>query len=59
MKGHQNLGAGFAALHRSPGALLPAGAIAEGDAVVRAFARIGWAWGGHFGAPDYQHFSAE
>ena len=52
-------GAGFAALDRSAGAVLPDGAIADGDAVVRAFARIGWAWGGHFSDPDYQHFYAD
>ena len=52
-------GAGFAALDRSAGAVLPDGAIAEGDAVVRAFARIGWAWGGRFSDPDYQHFYAD
>ena len=52
-------GAGFAALDRSAGAVLPDGAISEGDPVVRAFARIGWAWGGHFSDPDYQHFYAD
>ena len=52
-------GAGFAALDRSSGAVLPHGAIAEGDAIVRAFARIGWAWGGRFSDPDYQHFYAD
>jgi len=26
------------------------------DVVVRAFAEIGWAWGGDFSEPDYQHF---
>ena len=38
-------GAGFAGLDRSVGALMPDGAIAQGDVVVRAFARIGWTWG--------------
>lgn len=52
-------GAGFAALDRSAGAALPDGAVAEWDAVVRAFARIGWAWGGRFNDPDYQHFYAD
>jgi hypothetical protein len=29
-----------------------------GGVLVRAFARVGWGWGGHFaGTPDYQHFS--
>jgi hypothetical protein len=33
--------------------------ILPGDIVVRAFARIGWSWGGAWGTQkDYQHFSA-
>jgi hypothetical protein len=35
------------------------GMIHRGDAVVRAFRRIGWKWGGNWDWPrDYQHFSA-
>jgi hypothetical protein len=35
------------------------GMIVRGDAVVRAFRRIGWEWGGRWTpAKDYQHFSA-
>jgi hypothetical protein len=35
------------------------GVIAEGSVVLRAFARIGWRWGGRWsGARDYQHLSA-
>ncbi|HEX6678892.1 MAG TPA: M15 family metallopeptidase [Actinomycetes bacterium] len=35
------------------------GMVHDGDATVRAFAAIGWGWGGHWrGAKDYQHFSA-
>ncbi|WP_433331360.1 M15 family metallopeptidase [Spirillospora sp. CA-294931] len=35
------------------------GVIHAGDAVVRAFARIGWDWGGTWtGTKDYQHFSS-
>jgi hypothetical protein len=35
------------------------GVIAEGGAVLRAFAHIGWGWGGRWsGARDYQHLSA-
>lgn len=35
------------------------GMIARRGAVVRIFARAGWAWGGNWsGAQDYQHFSA-
>lgn len=34
------------------------GMAVEGSVVVRAFARIGWGWGGRWsGSPDYQHFS--
>jgi hypothetical protein len=32
------------------------GMIHDGDVVVRAFAAIGWRWGGDFSHPDYQHF---
>src|SRR5206468_2814774 len=35
------------------------GMIHAGDAVVRAFASVGWGWGGSWsGTRDYQHFSA-
>jgi hypothetical protein len=35
------------------------GMVHDGDVVVRAFAAIGWGWGGRWGDPaDYQHFSA-
>jgi hypothetical protein len=35
------------------------GLIHPGDVVVRAFARVGWAWGGYWRSlKDYQHFSA-
>jgi hypothetical protein len=35
------------------------GVIRADDVVVRAFASIGWGWGGNWpGSPDYQHFSA-
>jgi hypothetical protein len=34
------------------------GMITMGDAVERAFASVGWAWGGSWSEPDYQHFSA-
>jgi hypothetical protein len=40
-------------LDRSPAP----GRILDGDAVVEAFAAIGWRWGGHWADPvDYQHF---
>lgn len=36
-----------------------AGMILDGDVVVRAFAAIGWEWGGNWNSlKDYQHFSA-
>ncbi len=35
------------------------GLIHSGDVVVRAFASIGWKWGGDWtGTKDYQHFSS-
>ena len=35
------------------------GVIHDDDAVVRAFASVGWEWGGDWSSPtDYQHFSA-
>ena len=35
------------------------GVIADGGVVTRAFARIGWGWGGRWSGPrDYQHLSA-
>ena len=49
----------FATLDRRAGADVPAGVIHADDVVVRAFARIGWEWGGDWtSAKDYQHFSA-
>ncbi len=36
------------------------GMIVDGDPAVKAFASIGWVWGGHWrSAKDYQHFSAD
>jgi hypothetical protein len=35
------------------------GMAVEGGMLVRAFAAVGWGWGGRFtGTPDYQHFSS-
>ena len=35
------------------------GMAARGGLLVRAFAAVGWQWGGRWtGTPDYQHFSA-
>jgi hypothetical protein len=34
------------------------GMVVARDVVVRAFAAIGWSWGGRWSPPDYQHFSA-
>jgi hypothetical protein len=33
------------------------GMAVEGGVLVKAFASVGWKWGGRWGAPDYQHFS--
>jgi poly-gamma-glutamate synthesis protein (capsule biosynthesis protein) len=48
----------FASLDRSAGARVPDGVITSDDVVVRAFAAIGWEWGGSWAEPDFQHFSA-
>jgi poly-gamma-glutamate synthesis protein (capsule biosynthesis protein) len=48
----------FATLDRAAGAHVPDGTITSDDVVVRAFAAIGWEWGGSWAEPDYQHFSA-
>jgi Bacterial capsule synthesis protein PGA_cap/D-alanyl-D-alanine carboxypeptidase len=57
---HRPAAARYVDLDRSSAAEdLPVGAIREGDVVVRAFAQIGWDWGGHWPGPhDYQHFTA-
>jgi hypothetical protein len=35
------------------------GMAVEGGVLVRAFASVGWGWGGRWaGSPDYQHFSS-
>jgi hypothetical protein len=34
------------------------GMVVPRDVVNRAFAAIGWSWGGRWSTPDYQHFSA-
>jgi hypothetical protein len=54
--GHVSPPAGRAYVNRSRRA---PGMIHAGDAVVRAFSRVGWGWGGTWsGSRDYQHFSA-
>ncbi|RKR91988.1 D-alanyl-D-alanine carboxypeptidase-like protein [Micromonospora pisi] len=46
-------GAAYADRDRDhPGLAVPDGPL------VRAFAAVGWSWGGDFRAPDYQHFSS-
>jgi hypothetical protein len=51
---HPRSGRGF--LDR---ARLRPGMAVRGGLLVRAFAGVGWAWGGRWaGSPDYQHFSA-
>jgi poly-gamma-glutamate synthesis protein (capsule biosynthesis protein) len=48
----------YADLDRSAGAPANPGVVREGDVVVRAFAEIGWEWGGNWASSkDYQHFS--
>ena len=48
----------FVDVDRSPDADAPRGVIVADDVVVRAFARIGWKWGGVWNEADYQHFHA-
>ena len=48
----------FVDVDRSPNADAPRGVIVADDVVVRAFARIGWKWGGAWNEADYQHFHA-
>ncbi len=52
-------GRAFASLDRSADAEVPPGVVKADDVVVRAFAAIGWTWGGDWSSSkDYQHFSA-
>jgi poly-gamma-glutamate capsule biosynthesis protein CapA/YwtB (metallophosphatase superfamily) len=56
---HPPSAARFATISRGGLTPVPIGAIRAGDLVVRDFARIGWAWGGHWStSKDYQHFYA-
>ena len=48
----------FVDVDRSLDADAPRGVIVADDVVVRAFARIGWKWGGVWSEADYQHFHA-
>jgi len=49
----------YAAIDRTADAHAPRGVIAADSLVVRAFAEIGWEWGGTWSSgKDYQHFSA-
>jgi poly-gamma-glutamate synthesis protein (capsule biosynthesis protein) len=54
---HPPAAARFTTIDRSDHARVPVGAIRDGDVVVRAFARIGWDWGGRWTQKDYQHFT--
>jgi poly-gamma-glutamate synthesis protein (capsule biosynthesis protein) len=50
----------FATVDRSAAARVRTGVIHADDVVVRAFAAIGWSWGGRWTpSHDYQHFSAD
>ena len=56
---HPRSAARYVLIDRSPGARVPTGSIRADDVVVRAFASIGWEWGGTWpGLKDYQHFAA-
>lgn len=48
----------FVEIDRSPGTDAPRGAVVADGVVVKAFARVGWAWGGVWNEPDFQHFYA-
>ena len=48
----------FVEVDRSPGTDADRGVIVADDVVVKAFARVGWGWGGQWGEPDFQHFFA-
>ena len=49
----------FAGVDRSAEEHAPPGVVTSDGPVVRAFARIGWVWGGTWtSGKDYQHFSA-
>ncbi|WP_210438610.1 CapA family protein [Nocardioides xinjiangensis] len=49
----------FVAIDRGRSAPVAPGVVRAGDLVVRAFARIGWEWGGDWlSSKDYQHFAA-
>ena len=48
----------FVEIDRSAGTDAAPGVVVADDAVVRAFARIGWKWGGVWDEADYQHFHA-
>ena len=51
-------GSRYAHVDRSADATVAPGVVRAGDVVVRAFADIGWEWGGRWQEPDYQHFAA-
>ena len=48
----------FVDVDRTAKATAARGVIVTDDVVVRAFARIGWKWGGVWNEADYQHFSS-
>jgi poly-gamma-glutamate capsule biosynthesis protein CapA/YwtB (metallophosphatase superfamily) len=48
----------FVEIDRSAGSDAAPGVIVADDVVVRAFARVGWKWGGVWNEADYQHFHA-
>ena len=48
----------FVDVERTRGADVGPGVIVADDVVVRAFAHVGWKWGGLWNEADYQHFHA-
>ena len=48
----------FATIPRADDVTVPPGVVGRDDLVVRAFAAIGWEWGGLWSHPDFQHFAA-
>ena len=51
-------GRAYARVDRSVEAEPAWGVIHDGDVVIQAFNDAGWAWGGFWADPDYQHFTA-
>ncbi len=48
----------FVLADRTAGARVAPGVIRNDDVVTGSFDRLGWAWGGLYSSPDFQHFTA-